>query len=193
MVLPLLIGRPRSTASLREAEAGFDRLLLLLAQKDPDRDDAGPNDVFRVGTVARAVQVTALPDGTCRVVLEGIGRARVDSLTEGEDGALHAAVMPFAPETDAGPGTPDVEALARGVARMFEEYGRLNERVPDELPRLVAETKDRMRLAHLVAGHLLIPSLEKQPVLEAATPSTGLGILQTLLARELEILKIEEK
>ena len=193
MVLPLLIGRSRSTASLREAEAGVDRLLLLLAQRDPDRDDAGPNDVFRVGTVARAVQVTALPDGTCRVVLEGIGRARVDGLTEGEDGALHATVTPFAPETDAGPGTPDVEALARGVARMFEEYGRLNERVPDELPRLVAETKDRMRLAHLVAGHLLIPSLEKQPVLEAATPSAGLGILQTLLARELEILKIEEK
>jgi ATP-dependent Lon protease len=193
MVLPLLIGRPRSTASLREAEAGVDRLLLLLAQKDPDQDDAGPNDVFRVGTVARAVQVTPLPDNTCRVVLEGIGRARVDSLTEAEGGALHAAVTPFAPETDAGPGTPDVEALARAVARMFEEYGRLNERVPDELPRLVAETKDRMRLAHLVAGHLLIPSLEKQPVLEAATPAAALEGLQTLLARELEILKIEEK
>ena len=66
MVLPLLIGRPRSTAALREAEASEGKLLLLLAQRDPDKDDALEDDVFRIGTVARAVQVTPLPDGTCR-------------------------------------------------------------------------------------------------------------------------------
>jgi len=193
MVLPLLIGRPRSTAALRDAEASADRFLLLLTQKDPERDDAGVEDVFRVGTVARAVQVTALPDGTCRVVLEGLGRARVERLTETEEGALEATVAPLTPETDAGPGTPELEALARGVARMFEEYGRLNERVPEELPRMVAEIRDRVRLLHLVAGHLIVPSLDKQPVLEAATPAAGLKLLQGLLARELEILRIEEK
>ena len=193
MVLPLLIGRPRSTAALREAEAAPDRLLLLVAQRDPDRDDAGPDDVFQVGTVARAVQVTPLPDGTCRVVLEGLGRARVERILETAEGALEAEVVPFAPETDSGPGSPELEALARGVARMFEEYGRLNERVPDELPRLISETRDRVRLVHLVAGHLLVPSLDKQPVLEAPTVSAALERLQTLLTRELEILRIEEK
>ena len=66
MVLPLLIGRPRSTVALREAEAAPDRLLLLLAQRDPEKEDAGEEDVFRVGTVARVVQVTPLPDTTCR-------------------------------------------------------------------------------------------------------------------------------
>ena len=75
MVLPLLIGRPQSTAALREAEASLDRLLLLLAQRDPEQDEAGEEDVFRIGTIARVVQATPLPDGTCRVVLEGIGRA----------------------------------------------------------------------------------------------------------------------
>jgi ATP-dependent Lon protease len=193
MVLPLLIGRRRSTAALREAESASDHLLLLVAQKDPEHDDAGPKDVFRIGTVARAVQITALPDGTCRVVLEGLGRARIERLDEEEEGALRATIAPFARETDGGPGAPDVEALARGVARMFEEYGRLNERVPDELPRLVAETRDRMRLAHLVAGHLLVPSLDKQPVLEAETSAAALELLQGLLIRELEILRIEEK
>ncbi len=193
MVLPLLIGRTRSTAALREAEAAPDRLLLLIAQRDPDRDDAGPDDVFRVGTVARAVQVTQLPDGTCRVVLEGLGRAHVERILETAEGALEAEVVPFAPETDLGPGSPELEALARGVARMFEEYGRLNERVPDELPRLISETRDRVRLVHLVAGHLLVPSLDKQPVLEAPTVGAALEQLQTLLTRELEILRIEEK
>src|SRR3954470_7849610 len=77
MVLPLLIGRPRSTVALHEAEASSDKLLLLLAQRDPEKHDAGEDDVFRIGTVARAVQVTPLPDGTCRAVLEGVGRARV--------------------------------------------------------------------------------------------------------------------
>ena len=193
MVLPLLIGRPRSTEALREAEAHPDRMLLLLAQKNPGLDDAGPEDVFRVGTVARAVQVTALPDKTRRVVLEGLGRARVESLAVADGGAIHAQVAPLAPETDSGDASPETEALARTVSRLFGEYGRLNERVPDELPRLVTETRDRMRLAHLVAGHLLVPSIDKQPVLEQTTPAGALKQLRSLLARELEILRIEEE
>ena len=195
MVLPLLIGRPRSTAALREAEASPDRLLLLLAQRDPERDEAAEEDVFRVGTVARAVQVTALPDGTCRVVLEGIGRARVELFLPSGDDTLRAEIQPLAAEAEsqADPAAPELEALGRGVSRLFEEYARLNERVPAELLRLVAETRDRVRLTHLIAGHLLVPSLDKQPVLEATDVVTGLRILQGLLARELDILRIEEK
>ena len=192
MVLPLLIGRPRSTVALREAEASPDRLLLLLAQRDPDLEEAGEDDVFRVGTVARAVQVTSLPDGTCRAVLEGIGRASVRKFIPSPDGALRAEIEPFAPEVE-GVATHELEAVARGVVRMFEEYARLNERVPDDLPRMVSEIKDRVRLTHLVAGHLLIPSLDKQPVLEAVDPRAALELLQTLLTREIEILRIEEK
>ncbi|MSR35133.1 MAG: endopeptidase La [Gemmatimonadetes bacterium] len=193
MVLPLLIGRPRSTAALRQAEAAADRLLLLVAQKDPEQNDAAEEDVFRIGTVARAIQVTPLPDGTCRVVLEGIGRARVERFAPAEDGALAAEVRPFAADAETAAASPDLDALGRGVARLFEEYARLNERVPEEIPRAVVETKDRVRLAHLVAGHLLVPSLDKQPVLEAPDATAALGLLRQLLARELEILRIEEK
>jgi len=193
MVLPLLIGRPRSTVALREAEAAPDRLLLLLAQRDPEKEDAGEEDVFRVGTVARVVQVTPLPDTTCRVVLEGLGRARVVRFLPSPDSVLHAEIAAFAPETERDAPSPELEALGRGVSRMFEEYGRLNERVPEDLPRLVTETGDRVRLSHIAAAHLLVPSLDKQPVLEAAEPAEALGLLQELLARELEILRIEEK
>ena len=193
MVLPLLIGRLRSTVTLREAEAAPDRLLLLLAQRDPEKEDAGEEDVFRVGTVARVVQVTPLPDTTCRVVLEGLGRARVVRFLPSPDSALRAEIAAFAPETERDAPSPELEALGRGVSRMFEEYGRLNERVPEDLPRLVTETGDRVRLSHLAAAHLLVPSLDKQPVLEAAEPAEALGLLQELLARELEILRIEEK
>ena len=193
MVLPLLIGRPRSTAALHEAEASPDRLLLLLAQRDPEQDEAGEEDVFRIGTVARVVQVTPLPDGTCRVVLEGMGRAMVERFLPSDDGTLRARVQPFVPEAETGKATAELEAIGRGVTRLFEEYAHLNERVPDDLPRLANEIRDRVRLVHLVAGHLLIPSLDKQPVLEAADPAIALGLLQGLLARELEILRIEEK
>ena len=193
MVLPLLIGRPQSTAALHEAEASPDRLLLLLSQRDPERDEAGEEDVFSIGTIARVVQVTPLPDGTCRVVLEGMGRGTVERFLPSEDGALRARVQPFAAEAETGTATAELEAVGRSVTRLFEEYAHLNERVPDDLPRLANEIRDRVRLIHLVAGHLLVPSLDKQPVLEAADPAAALGLLQGLLARELEILRIEEK
>ena len=193
MVLPLLIGRPQSTAALREAEASPDRLLLLLAQRDPERDEAGEEDVFRIGTIARVVQVTPLPNGTCQVVLEGMGRASVERFLSSADGALQARVQSFATETETGTATAELEAVGRDVTRLFEEYAQLNERVPEDLPRLANEIHDRVRLIHLVAGHLLIPSLDKQPVLETADPASALGLLQELLARELEILRIEEK
>ena len=193
MVLPLLIGRPQSTAALHEAEASPDRLLLLLAQRDPERDKAGEEDVFSIGTIARVVQVTPLPDGTCRVVLEGMGRGTVERFLPSEDGALRARVQPFAAEAETGTATAELEAVGRSVTRLFEEYAHFNERVPDDLPRLANEIRDRVRLIHLVAGHLLVPSLDKQPVLEAADPTAALGLLQGLLTRELEILRIEEK
>ena len=83
MVLPLLIGRPRSLCALEEAESLGHGLLLLLSQKQPSIEEPERDDLFRVGTVARMVQVTRLQDGTCRVVLEGIGRARVTSTVNG--------------------------------------------------------------------------------------------------------------
>ncbi|GMV07510.1 MAG: Lon protease [Gemmatimonadota bacterium] len=193
MVLPLLIGRARSVAALREGQEA-DGLVLLVAQRDPGTDDPGSDDLFRVGTVARIVQISALPDGTARVVLEGLGRGRIRRLTTTTE-ALRASVSLLTDaETDGGQPLPrPVEELADRVVRLYAEYARLHERIPDELPGMLSQHRDKVRLGHLVAGHILLPSVEKQELLEAAEAGDQLALLKEMLQRELELLRIEAK
>ena len=262
IVLPILIGRHRSIAAL-EAAQEHGGLVLLVAQKDPSVDDPAGHDLFRIGTVARVVQVTTLPDGTSRVVLEGLGRARILRLTTTTE-SLRAKIellvsreaevdverrapppdsllLPYVPSRlsdviqeaedafDAGlePGEsvpipveaspaesndkPESSAdsaadIARVVAigqgldaawekvrRLYAEYARLHERIPEELSAMLSTDGDRVRFALLVAGHLIVPSLEKQEVLEATALESQLEILGEMLLRELEILRIERK
>ena len=111
IVLPILIGRRRSIAALEEAH-NTNNLVLLVAQKDPGIDDPGSSDLFRVGTVARLIQVSKLPDGTSRVALEGIGRVRIRRLTTTTE-ALRASVVPLVPkEAEPEGATPDHMALS---------------------------------------------------------------------------------
>ncbi len=193
MVLPLLIGRAPSVAALEEAEAG-DRLVLLVAQKEAGVEDPGQKDVYRLGTIIRVVQVTRLPDGTARVVMEGLGRGRIKRFRSWEKG-FRATVEPVEGGERENPAaiTPETEALARAVRRMFEEYVEINHRLPRELVATLATIEDRVRLAHVVSGHLLLTSTEKQELLESASLDRHLEILQEILIRELEILRIEEK
>jgi ATP-dependent Lon protease len=193
MVLPLLIGRPASLAALEEAREG-DGLLLLLAQRDTGVDDPEPSDLYPLGTIARAVQVTPLPDGTCRVVLEGIGRARAEHFARRGD-HVRARLTPHpAPEADgSGLLSASEEALTRSVRRLFTDYCELHERVASELPDAILEGRDRTRTAHLMAGHVLLTPSEKQGLLESASTEELLEGLQRYLTRELEILHIEEK
>lgn len=193
IVLPILIGRRRSVRALEEARES-DGLVLLVAQKDPGMDDPAAGDLFRVGTVARVVQTTRLPDGTSRVVLEGLGRARIRRLTTTTE-ALRASVelhVPREAEPD-GPASESLASVARSVVSLYAEYARLHERIPDELSGMLSAEGDRQRFAHLVAGHLILPSVEKQEILETASVEDQLEVLRELLVRELEILRIERK
>ncbi len=192
MVLPLLIGRPRSLTALEGARER-DGLLILVAQRDASVETPGPGDLYSVGTVARVVQTTPLADGTSRVVLEGIGRLRVDVAES--DGELRATGRPHVPRECDAPGPPDteLEALTRTVGRHFEEYARLHDRIPDDLSQTLLGSRDRVRLAHLVSGHLLLTPSEKQELLETQDLPGHLALLREVLVRELEILRIEEK
>ena len=195
VVLPILVGRHRSLAALDEAGEHHEGLVLLLAQKDPGVDDPGAADLFRVGTVARIVQMSTLPDRTCRVVLEGLGRVRVRRISTSAE-ALRATVEPL---TDGEKETPeqaedaDLDRLVRSVAHLYREYARVHDHIPDELSDTVTAEGDRVRFAHLVAGHVIVPSLEKQEVLEAEALPQTLELLREMLSRELEILRIERK
>ena len=193
MVLPLLIGRKPSVAALEEAEGG-DGLLLLVAQRDAEVEDPRQEDLYRLGTVIRVIQTTDLPDGTSRVVMEGLGRAEIlEFLSWEESLRARIALAPGAEREDPDRIDSETEALARRVRHLFDEYIELNERLPRELSGTVAAVLDRVRLAHLISGHLLLSSMEKQELLEALEPAAQLEILRQILVRELEILRIEEK
>jgi ATP-dependent Lon protease len=194
MVLPLLIGRPRSLAALHAAEATGGPLLLL-AQRDASVEAPSEDDLHRVGTVVRPIQTTVLPDGTARVVLEGLGRVRVRHFLPSEE-HFRAEVEPHVvAECDdpALPEPPELEALVRAVRRGFEEYATLHERVASELPESILETRDRQRLAHVVSGHLLLAPNEKQALLETSDIAGHFAALREVIGRELEILRIEEQ
>jgi ATP-dependent Lon protease len=193
VVLPLLIGRPRSVASL-EAARQEDGLVLLVAQRDSAVDDPTPEDLFEVGTVARVVQVATLPDGTARVVLEGLGRARIELLEDSGGGSLASLSLLVEQETEGGrTALPDVTRLSAEVIRLYAEYARLHERIPTELAGMMSTEGDRARLAHLVAGHLILTSSEKQEILETTELTDQLELLCQILTRELEVLRIEAK
>jgi ATP-dependent Lon protease len=193
MVLPLLIGREPSVAALEVAEKG-DGLLLLVAQKDAAVVDPQEEDIHRLGTVIRVIQKTDLPDGTSRVVMEGLGRARIEDFVPWEGGfRARVTLIDGGEREDRSTISNDLEALARGVRRFFEEYIELNERIPKELVGTLATVEDRVRLAHLISGHLLLTSTEKQELLEAESLGDHFQILHEILTRELEILRIEDK
>ncbi|MGD8281573.1 MAG: LON peptidase substrate-binding domain-containing protein, partial [Gemmatimonadota bacterium] len=192
IVLPILIGRRRSVTALEEAKEADD-LVLLVAQKDPGVDDPGSNDLFRVGTIARLVQVSQLPDGTSRVVLEGLGRAKVKRLTTTTE-ALRATIEPLVTEErEEGQASERATSLSRSVVSLYGEYARLHERIPEELSGVLSADGDRVRFAHLISGHLILPSSEKQEILECADLTAHLELLREILVRELEILRIERK
>jgi ATP-dependent Lon protease len=192
-VLPLLIGRSRSVTALDEASLDRD-LILLVTQRDPAIDDPGSGDLFRVGTIARILQVTPLPDGTSRVVLEGLGRARIRRLTTTTN-ALRATVELLTGREVEPEGEVPAKTLSltRTVTSLYAEYARLHERVPEELSGILSDEGDRVRFIHLVAGHLILPALEKQELLETTDLIEQLDILHQLLTRELEIMRIEAK
>ncbi len=193
MVLPLLIGRRRSTAALREAREGSG-LVLLLVQKDPADEDPGSADLARVGTVARIVQESSLPDGTARVVLEGLGRVRLRRLTTATDALRGTVDLLVEREAEHGMEVPaGLSALTSRVVQLYAEYARLHERIPDELPNVLSPQGDRVRFAHLVSGHLLLPTMEKQELLETADVADQLELLRQVLIREIEVLRIEAK
>jgi ATP-dependent Lon protease len=192
MVVPLLIGRPPSLAALEAAEKG-DGYLLLLAQKDVQVEDPSKDDVHRIGAVAQVLQVSRLPDGNARVVLEGIGRCRVRRFLKSEAG-LTASIEPFVTEERAeGRESSEDEAVSRGVLRLFHEYVHLCDRVPDDVASSISLEGDRLRSAHLISGHLLVLPVEKQELLESPSIVPYYGLLREILVRELEILRIEEK
>ncbi len=161
MVIPLFVGREKSIQALDVAMRS-DKRIMLVAQKQADVDDPKGDDLYRIGTIATILQLLKLPDGTVKVLVEGVDRARIDKLQAGEYYASDATLLPDAEAYD----EREMDVLARSVISQFEQYVKLNKKVPPEVLTALAGIEQAGRLADTVAAHMSLKLAEKQKVLE---------------------------
>ncbi len=188
MVIPLFVGRPRSIRALEAAmEAG--KSIMLAAQKSAGKDDPTPEDVYEIGCVATILQMLKLPDGTVKVLVEGAQRARV---TEIQDVETHftSELVPITPDATMG---AEIEALRRAIVSQFEQYVKLNKKIPPEILTSLAGIDDAGRLADTIAAHLPLKLEQKQKMLEIISTSERLEALLSQLETEIDILQVEKR
>src|SRR6184192_1354841 len=188
MVVPLFVGRQKSIRALEEA-MNKQKFILLAAQKDAKTNDPAEDDIYRVGTLGTVVQLLLLPDGTVKVLVEGKKRARVGRYLENADYFLVEA-EPIEEVCDA---TTEVEALIRSVNSTFENYVKLNKKIPPEMIMSVASIEDPARLADTIVAHLGIKLEDKQTLLEITNPSERLEKVLGFMRSEIEILEVEKR
>jgi ATP-dependent Lon protease len=188
MTIPLLVGRLPSINAIEKA-AARDRVLFVTAQKRSEIADPSHEELYKVGTVVRLLQLFRLPDGTIRVLVEGIARVRVERFSWSSD----SYTVQVAPFPDRGTTGAEIEALMRNVLGLFNDYVHLNRRIPDEVLMTANNITDPSCLGHTVAAHLLVKVPQKQSLLEAEGAAERLRLLSRTLTGELEIVKLERK
>ena len=189
MVLPLFVGRPKSIAALEAAMANDDPVFLL-AQLDPNTEDPKAEDLHQTGTVAQVLQVLKLPDGTVKVLVEGIRRAR--ALTVDETGGLFLSHVEAIDE-NSDKDNPEIEALRRTLLTQFEQYAKLNKKIPAEVISTISSIDDNSRLSDTIAAHLQLKLEQRQYVLETAGIVDRLEFLLAQLEAELDIMQVEKR
>jgi len=190
MIVPLYVSRERSIKAVDQALAD-NRMILLVAQKRQDDEDPGPEDVYQVGTVALIMRMLKLPDGRIRVLVQGIGRARIQSFEEGHP-HLQARVEPVVePEvTEKG---LEVEALMRNVKAALEKSANLGKPISPEVIVIATNMEEPGRLADLTASNLDLKVEGAQEILEAVDPVERLRKVHELTAKELEVLAMQQE
>ena len=187
-IVPLFVGREKSVAALESAMAA-DKELFLVAQLDPSEDDPGRDDLYDLGVVATAMQLLKLPDGTVRVLVEGARRAKLVDLVE-QDGFVTAEIEEIDDNVAEG---PEVQALMRSVVEQFDNYAKLNKRLPPETGIQLAEIDNASVLADAVASNLSIKVADKQAVLGELAPARRLEMVFAFMEGELGVLQVEKK
>ncbi|NJR77217.1 endopeptidase La [Sphingomonas corticis] len=188
MIVPLFVGRDKSVAAL-EAAMGSDKEIFLVAQLDPAEDDPERDDLYDIGVTASVLQLLKLPDGTVRVLVEGKQRARLTGLTPRD--AYLAADVELVPDLVAV--GEETGALMRSVVNQFENYAKLNRKLPAETATQLGEIDDAGRLSDAVAGNLQIKVADKQTLLTEADPAKRLEMAFALMEGELGVLQVEKK
>ena len=188
MIVPLFVGRDKSVRALEDVMKD-DKQVLLLAQKNAAEDDPTVDDIYEVGTVATVLQLLKLPDGTVKVLVEGAQRAQVTGYVENENFFEAQAVLLEEPETD----DQELEALSRSVVTQFDQYIKLNRKIPPEALVSINQIDEPSKLADTIASHLALKISEKQELLETETVAERLERVYSFMESEIGVLQVEKK
>ena len=189
MGIPLFVGRPKSIKALETAMAA-DRRIMLVAQKTAAKDEPLVGDMFEVGCVSTILQMLKLPDDTVKVLVEGQQRATVTHIEDGDETHFVATVTPLE-VSDADKDNAEVDAFRRAVMQQFDQYVKLNKKIPPEILTSIASIDEPGRLADTIAAHLPLKLENKQLVLDLASVKERLENLFEQLEREVDILNVD--
>jgi len=188
MVVPLFVGRTKSIHALEHAIA-TTKEIFLVAQKTASEDDPIESDIYQIGTVASILQLLKLPDGTIKVLVEGEQRAKVEHfVTQGEYYSAHITIMESVIED-----SREIEVFSRSIISQFEQYIKLNKKIPPEILTSLSNIDDPSQLADTVAAHLSVKLDEKQKILEMPEVTERLESLITLIESEIDLLQVEKR
>ncbi|BBU63474.1 Lon protease [Methylosinus sp. C49] len=188
MIVPLFVARDKSIRALEEVTKS-ERLILLATQKNAGDDDPAPDAIYSIGTLASVLQLLKLPDGTVKVLVEGVGRAKVRNYTRVDE--YHEADAEALGDEIEQP--VEVEALGRSVIAEFDSYVKLNKKVSPEIAAAVTQIDDFSKLADTVASHLSVKIAEKQDVLETIAVAKRLEKCLALMESEISVLQVEKR
>jgi len=188
MIVPLFVGRDKSVRALEDVMQD-DKQILLVAQKNAAQDDPTVGDIYSVGTIGTVLQLLKLPDGTVKVLVEGGQRTRITRYTDNKD-----FFQAYAEIIEEKPGDPkEVEALSRTVVSQFEQYIKLNRKIPPEVLVSINQIDEPAKLADTVASHLSLKIPEKQELLEYADISERLEKIYAHMESEIGVLQVEKR
>ncbi|MBM3504394.1 MAG: endopeptidase La [Alphaproteobacteria bacterium] len=188
LIVPLFVGREKSVRALEDVMKE-DKQILLVAQKDAGVDDPEPKDIHRMGTIGAVLQLLKLPDGTVKVLVEGGQRAKIVGFSENKDFFEATAELVGDESGEA----KELEALARSVVAQFEQYVKLNKKIPGEVLVSLQQIEDPSKLADTVASHLALRVAEKQELLEIVSTAQRLERVYTIMENEIGVLQVERK
>ncbi|HET7308268.1 MAG TPA: endopeptidase La [Gammaproteobacteria bacterium] len=188
MVIPLFVGRDKSIVALDAAMRG-DKQILLVAQKSPEVDEPGDDDLYDVGTVASVLQLVRLPDGTVKVLVEGTDRARVVNLLTADHLSAQISVLTAHDEEEG----REIDVLMRSALSLFDQYVKLNKKVPPEILTALAGIDAPGRLADTIMAHMALKLEDKQRVLELQEPRKRLEHVMGVIEGEIDVLQIEKR
>ena len=193
MVIPLFVGREKSIDAL-DAAMSNDKRIMLAAQTSAAVDEPDDGDIHKVGTIATILQLLKLPDGTIKVLVEGLHRAHINSVSVSEDGYFMAGYsIPDSGDAESNEDVKELDVLVRSVTNMFDQYVKMNKKVPPEILSSLTGVEDADRLADMIAAQMSLRVEEKQKILELFNAGERLEHLLKLMETELDMLQVEKR